>query len=75
MGILEQAPVGDLMASDYFRTTPLNRTFRRGFAEFAIPDDLGAVTEATLVLTEWRATITDPVPPDVHELTSYPADS
>jgi len=70
LGIFERAPVGLDMQSSYFRTTDVNREFRRGFAEFAIPS-FTHVFSARIVLRETRATITFPFPPDRHELSLY----
>lgn len=56
--------------SDYFRTTDMNREFRRGFAEFVIPG-FRDVFSARIVLEEWRAGIAFPLPPDRHELSYY----
>ena len=61
---------GDLQ-STYFRTTETNREFRRGFAEFKIPRFPGRLLQATLVLRENRASVADPRPPDLHELSTY----
>ncbi len=74
MGIKERAPVGDMVQSDYFRTTEQNREFRRGFAEFAIPDFGGRLQSATLVLTETRGWTSYPLPPDTHDVSFYWAD-
>lgn len=74
LGILEVAPVAGIPQSTYFKTTDLNREFRRGFLEFEIPEFAGEITNATLVLPEWRAWVGEPVPPDLHELSYYPAD-
>lgn len=74
LGILDRAPIGDDVVSDFFKTTAENREFRRGFLEFDIPDYPYEIVEATLVLVEERAWIGEPLPPDVHELSHYPAD-
>ena len=74
LGILDRAPVGGGIQSTYFRTTEMNREFRRGFLEFAIPDISGEIAGATLVLPEHRAWTSHPLPPDVHGLAYYPAD-
>ncbi len=71
-GLLEPAPGGGLIQSTWSQLTLLE--FRRGFAEFQIPAFETSVQKATLVLTETRGTISDPVPPDTHELSSYAAD-
>ena len=71
---LEPAPVGGMIQSTYFRTTLGNKEFRRGFAEFQIPAFATSVQKATLVLTESRGWTAYPLPPDVHELSFYPAD-
>jgi hypothetical protein len=73
-GILEPAPVGGEIQSTYFRTTLQNTEFRRGFAEFEVPSFGSSIQKAVLVLTETRATVTFPVPPDTHELSFYAAD-
>jgi hypothetical protein len=73
LGIVDIAPVGADVQSTYFRTTNENREFRRGIAEFSIPPT--TIASATLVLVETRGTSGTPVPPDVHNVTSYtPAD-
>lgn len=75
LGILEVAPVGDLIISSYFKSTSLNREFRRGFLEMSLPELSQPLAQAHLVLTEERATITLPVPPVTHEVSFYqPAD-
>lgn len=74
LGILRRAPVGNGIQSFYFRTTAVNRQFRRGFLEFAIPDFDGTLESATLVLTEWRGQGSFPQPPDRHEIGYYEAD-
>jgi len=63
--------LGDFIQSAYSRSTDSNRAFRRGFAEFAIPNFAGVVVSASLILTETRATITASMPPDLHELAVY----
>jgi hypothetical protein len=73
-GILGPAPVGGAIQSTYFRTTLQNTEFRRGFIEFQIPSFNSSVQKATLVLTEDRATVSFPLPPDTHELSFYAAD-
>ena len=70
MGILEGGGVDGDAQSSYFRTTASNREFRRGFAEFVIPA-FPEIFGATLALRETRASISLPVPPDRHELSSY----
>jgi hypothetical protein len=56
-------------------TLPFYRQFRRAFLEFEIPDLAGAaVQSATFFITDGSAVISMPVPPDVHELSAYPAD-
>ncbi|HYS06915.1 MAG TPA: hypothetical protein VEW47_17175 [Candidatus Dormibacteraeota bacterium] len=72
IGLLEPAPVGGLIESTWWQLNLLE--FRRGFAEFQIPAFETSVQKATLVLTETRGTISDPVPPDTHELSYYAAD-
>src|SRR6185503_9410433 len=52
MGILERAPVMANIQSSYSRTTDLNREFRRGFLEFAIPAVEGSILNARLILAE-----------------------
>jgi hypothetical protein len=74
LGLFRRAPVGDAIQSHYFRTTAVNREFRRGFLEFSIPAFSGTLESATLVLTEQRARTTFPKPPDRHELSHYDAD-
>ncbi|MBF8296887.1 MAG: hypothetical protein HW389_3432 [Bacteroidetes bacterium] len=74
LGILDAAHVGTAVQSTYFKTTNVNREFRRGFIEFAIPPIQGQILEAKLILRENRGTSSTPVPPDVHELSYYPAD-
>jgi hypothetical protein len=60
---------GDIYSS-YFRTTADNREFRRGFAEFSIPN-LENVFSARVVLRETRGGSAYPAPPDRHELSAY----
>ncbi len=60
--------------STCFNTTGENLEFRRGFMEFRLPVPPPRVVRATLTITETRATISTPLPPDVHELSSYSAD-
>jgi hypothetical protein len=65
---------GDI-SSLCFNTTGDNLQFRRGFVEFAIPVSPKRVVKATLTITETRGgQSSTPRPPDVHELSSYPAD-
>jgi hypothetical protein len=76
-------PVGDDIQSTFFRTTPVNREFRRGFLEFVIPREFvlsrsgGTIVSATLLLSDecggcgW---ISFPTPPDAHEIGCYAAD-
>lgn len=67
------APGADFVSSTYFRTSDVNREFRRGIVEFSVPS--ATILSATLVLAEFRPTVTAPVPPDEHHLTAYmPAD-
>lgn len=70
-GILDGGGGYGAAHSTYFRTTDTNREFRRGFAEFAIPDLTGGLVSAKLVLWETRATTAFPLPPDRHELSTY----
>jgi hypothetical protein len=72
ISLLEPAPVGGEIQSTWWQLNLLE--IRRGFAEFQIPAFATSVQKATLVLTESRATISDPVPPDTHELSYYAAD-
>lgn len=60
--------------STCFDTTGENLEFRRGFMEFRLPVPNHVIVRATLKLTETRGVTTFPFPPDVHELSSYPAD-
>jgi len=71
LGILDGGGVWDDLQSSYFRTTEVNREFRRGFAEFVIPELRDGFASARIVLRETRATISLPVPPDRHELSYY----
>jgi hypothetical protein len=73
-GLLQKAPVGSDIQSTYFRTTALNRQFRRGFLEFVIPDFDGDLVSATLLLATNGGTTSIPLPPDRHELSYYEAD-
>ncbi len=73
-GGVQKAPVGSDVQSTYFRTTPTNRTFRRGFLEFLIPDFDGTLVSATLLLGTGGGGTSNPVPPDRHELSYYDAD-
>ena len=71
-GIVMRGPGPGNMHSTYFRTTPNNREFRQGFAEFAIPDLSEGFSGAQLVLRESRGgSSTDPKPSDRQELSSY----
>ena len=74
LGILERAPVADEIQSTYFRTTPENREFRRGFVEFAVPEYPRRVLSAILVLPEGGGWSGAPQPADTHTLSYYPAD-
>jgi len=74
MRILERAPVADDVQSTYFRTTLGNREFRRGFFEFDLPAEPARISSAVLVLTETRGWVSNPMPPDLHELSFYAAD-
>lgn len=61
--------------STCFNTTGENLEFRRGFMEFRMPVPPHRVLRAALTITETRGAVTaTPLPPDVHELSSYPAD-
>jgi len=70
MGILEGGGVDGDAQSSYFRTTDMNREFRRGFAEFVIPS-FTDVFSGRIVLRETRAGTSFPLPPDRHELSYY----
>jgi len=74
LGLLQTAPVGNMVQSTYFKTTDLNREFRRGFIEFAIPQIQGKIFSATLILRETRGYTAFPLPPDLHQITFYNAD-
>lgn len=71
LGIMDGGGTDGDMQSSYFRTTDTNREFRRGFTEFEIPRFPGRLLRATLVLRENRASVADPRPPDLHELSTY----
>jgi hypothetical protein len=71
LGIMDGGGIDGDMQSTYFRTTATNREFRRGFAEFEIPRFPGRLLRATLILRETRASVSDPRPPDLHELSTY----
>jgi hypothetical protein len=71
MGILDGGGIDGDVASAYGRTTDTNREFRRGFAEFAIPEFPEGLFGARIVLREARGGIALPVPPDRHELSTY----
>jgi len=71
---LWRMPVGNAIQSAYFRTTALNREFRRGFLEFSIPAFDGKLVSATLQLAKDSAWISAPTPPDTHLLDYYEAD-
>jgi hypothetical protein len=63
------------MLSSCSNTTGENLEFNRGFMEFSLPVVPMRVVKATLIVTETRTgTTTTPKPPDVHELSVYPAD-
>jgi hypothetical protein len=74
LGILEAGVVGNDIQSTYGRTRDLNREFRRGFFEFAVPEFSTGIVNATLTMNENRVQASDPFPPDLHELSYYPAD-
>jgi hypothetical protein len=67
-------PVGTDIQSAYFKTTEVNREFRRGFMEFAVPRFSSSILRAKLVLAENRGWTSAPLPVDLHELGFYPAD-
>lgn len=69
-GIVDGGGVDGDMQSYYFRTTDMNREFRRGFSEFVIPE-FKNVFAAKVVLRETRGGTTFPLPPDLHELSFY----
>jgi hypothetical protein len=62
------------LQSTYFRTTDQNREFRRAFLEFEIPALPRGILSATLMIADGSAVAAEPVPPDRHELSAYPAD-
>lgn len=70
LGIVDGGGVDGDAQSYYFRTTDANREFRRGFAEFAIPE-FQNVFSARIVLRETRGGTAYPLPPDRHELSFY----
>lgn len=70
LGVFEGGGIDGDAQSYYFRTTDVNREFRRGFAEFVIPG-FKDVFSARVVLRETRAGIAHPLPPDRHELSWY----
>jgi hypothetical protein len=74
LGLTDVAPVGGLVQSGCLTHADDFREFRRGFMEFEIPAFPIPVLEARIVLTETRATSSGDMPPDLHELSSYPAD-
>ena len=71
MDMVDGGGVWGDMQSTYFRTTATNREFRRGFAEFIVPELPKGFRSARIVLRETRASISLPVPPDRHELSFY----
>jgi hypothetical protein len=71
LGISEGGGTDGDLQSSYFRTTDTNREFRRGFAEFRVPRFPGRLLRATLILRETRASVSDPRPPDLHQLSTY----
>ncbi len=71
MGILDRAPVAELVQSGYFRTTDLNREFRRGFIELSVPEVQEPIFFAALILAENRGWTAMPLPPDLHEVSYY----
>ena len=71
LGILDGGGVWGDVQSSYSRTTGTNREFRRGFAEFIVPDLGDGFGSARLVLRETRGMIGEPFPPDRHELSFY----
>ena len=75
LGIKGAAPVGDSLQSTCFVTTANNLEWRRAFMEFSIPEFDKDVKEATLIITNTQSAVTSyPFAPDVHEVSSYPAD-
>lgn len=74
LGLAEKAPVGGEVQSLCFTHTEAFWEFRRGFMEFEIPAFPIPVLEARIVLSESRGTSSSPAPPDLHDLSSYPAD-
>lgn len=75
--ILRRAPVSNMIQSGYFKTTADNRQFRRGLAEFDLPDWPSGVKigKVFLVLTEGRAVVSIDRPAVIHEIEGYaPAD-
>jgi hypothetical protein len=74
LSILDFAPVGGDVQSDYFKTTEENREFRRGIVEFEVPDPPGGIVGAQLVFSDFHAWTAYPMPPDAHLLEYYDAD-
>jgi hypothetical protein len=74
LGVLEAAPLCSEIQSTFFKTTEVNREFRRGFLEFAVPEIDGEIQRATLILGESRGWTAQPLPADLHEISYYPAD-
>ncbi|MEO8429154.1 MAG: Ig-like domain-containing protein, partial [Verrucomicrobiota bacterium] len=70
---LMEAHVGNTIQSTYSRGTS-HQEFRRGFIEFAIPQISGHLVAAKLQLVETRGMMTQPVPPERHQLSFYAAD-
>ena len=61
--------------SSCFQTTPDNLKYRRGFLEFSVPSfNRKKTMRATLFIYANLARINPPPPPDVHEVSYYPAD-
>lgn len=73
-GIRGLAPMGEDVQSSYFRTTEMNREFRRGFMEFAIPLLWEQPARVMLVFAEGPASTVPGAPPVRNELSWYPAD-
>ena len=76
LGITQPGGAGYDIQSTCFMTTETNLRFRRGFMEFSVPLFRKGIISATLIITESKMGEVPfpPFPPDVHELSYYPAD-
>jgi len=74
LGIHDVAPIGNEVASDYWKTTDSNRTFRRGIVEFSVPAGVTGQSMAVVRFTANHVEYVPPVPPVTHLLSTIPGD-